>query len=387
MNSLLHHIQQKNNGSFDTLVVVGAGSGANLATLRAFSAKRLILIEAHPRLAEELARQVRTEQGEEARHLAITAHEAEQAALQVCTNAQYSSLEEPQELTRIASNLRITGQVQVPAMHVRTLLEGLNLETGKTNLLILDTPGQNAQLLQAVPPELLQRFAWIIVQGGAVSHLYTNDLSVEDTGPLLEKLGFDNVGLDSEVLYPFAALALRRNSAAVRVLQLESALAALQEQMLKEKIRVDEQRTLIITLTKERDNLTGQKAELEKAKLTQVKLANERLAAIDAISKERDNLLAQNTELEKAKLAQAKLANERLAAIDAISKERDNLLAQNTELEKAKLAQAKLENERLAAIDAISKERDNLLAQNTELEKAKLAQAKLANERLAAIDA
>src|SRR3546814_19096688 len=81
MRPLIQQLVDQGPGEQATVLVVGAGDGADLPLLRRLGASRLILAEAHPGQAEVLSRRIDPAHGEEVWSLAITAKPMEQAPL------------------------------------------------------------------------------------------------------------------------------------------------------------------------------------------------------------------------------------------------------------------------------------------------------------------
>src|SRR3546814_13863244 len=100
-------------GTPGTILVVGAGTGAEIPLWRELASPHLVLVEAHPRQAEELARRISPAHHEEVWPLAIVATPAAHATLQILNNPLYSSLKPPPELTRYYPNLRVLGPAEL----------------------------------------------------------------------------------------------------------------------------------------------------------------------------------------------------------------------------------------------------------------------------------
>lgn len=60
---LLRRIHEHSADGLDTSLIVGAGTGSQLGDWRQLGCRQLLLAEAHPRLAEELGRRLRHDQG------------------------------------------------------------------------------------------------------------------------------------------------------------------------------------------------------------------------------------------------------------------------------------------------------------------------------------
>lgn len=75
MNELLRHILEHCAEGLSSGLIVGAGAGSQLDDWRPLRCRQLVLAEAHPRLAEELGRRLRRDQGEYLLALAVIAED------------------------------------------------------------------------------------------------------------------------------------------------------------------------------------------------------------------------------------------------------------------------------------------------------------------------
>src|SRR3546814_11063660 len=94
MRPLIQRLVDQGPGEQATVLVVGAGDGADLPLLRRLGASRLILAEAHPGQAEVLARRTDPAQGPEVWLLAITAKPMVPAALRLLHNPAFLRLQD-----------------------------------------------------------------------------------------------------------------------------------------------------------------------------------------------------------------------------------------------------------------------------------------------------
>ena len=361
MNCLLQHIRQNTQTPTGLTLVIGAGNGASLPALRQLGSSRLVLVEAHPRQAEELARRARMDLGEEVWHQAITATAQGNVTLHVLNNPNYNSLMSPSGLLTYFPNLRAISKLEAPSQTLTESITALSPAEDDDNLLILDAPGQTLELLKATPPSALQSFAWIIING-AVETLYSGGSTATESAFWLQKLGFDPVSEDQEALYPHTSLLLVRNPTRVEAYRLDTEIRQLYEQLdqcqrahvqeaedYRQKLdqlghHSDEQTRRLSERQNQLDALTSEKAELiaardalsqDKAVLTaardqQTKLANERKTQLDALTSEKAELIAARDALSQDKAAltaardeQTKLAEERKAQLEKVSSERD----------------------------------------------------------------
>ena len=393
MKSLLQHIRQNTQTPPDLALVIGAGNGTSLPALRQLDSARLVLAEAHPRQAEELARRARTDLGEEVWHQAITATAQGNVTLHVLNNPNYNSLKSPAGLLTYFPNLRAISNLEAPSRTLTESITALSPAEGDDNLLILDAPGQAFELLQATSPSALQSFAWIIING-ATETLYSEDSTAAESAFLLQKLGFDPVSEDQEAVYPHTALLLARNPSRVQTYRLDTEIRQLHEQFDESRRahvhEAEDYQQKLDQLGQHSDEQTRQLSELQNQLDT---LASEKAELINA----RDALNKDKAALASARDEQTKLAAERQTQFDALTGEKAQLIAardalskDNAALTAARDEQTKLANERKAQLDALTGEkaqfiaaRDALSKDNAALTAARDEQTKLANERKA----
>ncbi|MCQ4253823.1 hypothetical protein [Stutzerimonas stutzeri] len=438
MNTLLSHIRQHTTGPLGTTLVIGAGNGSALANWRELGSARLVMAEAHPRQAEELARRIRSDLGEELLAVAITPADQPTATLHALNNPAYSSLQPPRGLLDCYPNLRTEAPLQTPATSLPRLLEQQALDANGDHLLLLSAPGQAYELLHSAPHDLLQAFRWLLVNTSS-EPLYENEREPAALAALLQKAGFDLAAEDPDALYPQASLLFERNPNAVRTLRLEREVATqrnrlteatqqaatreseLQTQLSKQSAALAEQTHVATERQAQLDQLTQEKAELTaardalakdktalvQARDEQAKLATERQVQLDQLTQEkaeltaaRDALAKDKTALTQARDEQANLATERQVQLDQLTKEKaeltascDALAKDKTALTQARDEQAKLVTERQAQLDQLTQEkaeltaaRDTLAKDKTALTQARDEQAKLAADRKTQLD-
>ena len=396
MNTLLQYICEHNGEDLHSAIVIGAGNGSQLPGWRQLTASQLMLVEAHPRQAEELARRLRGDQGEHLLTLAVTADEQPMATLQPLNNLAYSSLNAAIGLFEHYPNLRSGEALQVPARSLGQLLAEQALDEQQPHLLLFAAPGQAMQLLQGTPASVLQAFTWLLIECSS-EPLYRGDAGASDISAWLQGLGYDLVASDPDAIYPQSQLLFKRNSSAVERLRLSSEVAELRSQQVHTAQTSKQQIAALQQQVQQRDA----------ALVEQTKLASERQAQIDMLAKEKSELATAHDALAKDKIAlgvardeQTKLADERQAQIEALAHEKAELTAarealanDNTALTQARDEQTKLASERQTHIDALVKEKselatahDALAKDKTELTKTRDEQTKLANERKAQLD-
>ena len=394
MKLLIQRLAHEMQGAPGTIFVVGAGTGAEVPLWRGLASPHLVLVEAHPLQAEELARRISPANNEEAWPLAIVATPAAHATLQILNNPLYSSLKSPHELTRCYPNLRVIGQAEVAARSLSESIESLALDATRTHLLVVDAPGQAWDLLSATPVQLLQSFACVIVRCG-MAPLYAGDRGRADIAGLLEKGGFDIELGDPDAIYPQAAVLLRRNDIRVKITHLEAQLRKREDEYaaqvklgverdarLQQLAQDHDEQTLLAGQHKTALDEAAQRAELQQ------KLANDRLTQLQKLTQERDEQvkLAQQYKAEQGKTSQQlaeqqKLAGDRQAQLQKVTQEHDaqTKLATQLKVDLDKASQQLAEQQKLAAdhqaqLQKLTQERDEqakLAAQHkAELDKA-----------------
>jgi len=360
MDTLLQQIVRNSSLKPGITLVVGAGDGATLPALRQLGSRRLVLVEAHPRQAEELARRVQLDQGEEVWSLAITPDSSSRTTLQVLNNLRYSSLRTPQALFECAPNLRVVGQVDVPARSLSEAIEQLALDEHENHVLILDAPGLGRELFHSAPSAMLRSFAWILLCGGSLSELYVDDVAVAKAAIELIDVGFDQAGEEPDTLYPWATLLMQRNAQRIGALRLQEQLADLHRQM-------DHANEMIAALVTARDNQSRLAAERQ-TQLEQVQKAlEERQHQAEDLANKQTVLAQENIDLTKQLEQGQKIVADCKEEMIALAGEKAALVQEQANLN-GQLTQArKALTEHQGQVKALTAEKAALAGEKTEL--------------------
>lgn len=251
------------------IVFAGAGSGNELPYLRALLPTRLILLEANPRLAEDLVHRLHGEQSERLIPQALAAR-AGTADLYLLNNPRESGLVPPAQLVEHFPNLRVQLTQPVSAVDLDTLAAQLALDPELHNGLVLDIPGLAHAVLASASLEVLHAFDWLIIRTG-LEPLYENDVPADTITLLLDGLGFDEIAESPDALYPHTIRLYRRNSQRAGQQRLEHELqqARLRIRELEDQLRDREGR------------LVALEAELDEFRLTQ-SLINDEMSRSEA---------------------------------------------------------------------------------------------------------
>jgi DNA repair exonuclease SbcCD ATPase subunit len=294
MRELFEKIAAASDRAPGTTLVVGAGNGAELPLLRGLGSRRLVLAEAHPQVAAELAARAHAAEGEEVWSLAISPAAAEQVDLRVVSNLRYSSLREPDQLFTHAPNLRQAASVRVPARSLTDAILSAVTDRAANNVLILDAPGLGVELLDSAETELIRRFEWLIVHASAIPDLYRDEPIHQRATERLAEIGFDRVAEDGDALYPEVVTLYRRSEHRIEVTTQAALIASLRQELDQAREagvwRARQQQAQLDALRTERDEAGRERANLAR----QLDDLRQQLSQAGA---ERDGLLSEKKAL------------------------------------------------------------------------------------------
>lgn len=199
-----------------TVVVVGAGNGDMLAAWRRFGAERLILVEGDPESAQALRERAAGLPGVEVAERVLA------AVAQVTTWHQFSvgTFNGPVTWAAVKASypgLRQVGTLEVTSQDVASLMAELAIQhhDGRADCLVFDVPGQEAALLEALPPSELEAWDTLVLRGCSATpapadqavrwlckhhaHVLASDVASEPLWPV-HLLGFDAHALGERTL-------------------------------------------------------------------------------------------------------------------------------------------------------------------------------------------
>ena len=237
---------------FDTVLHFGAGPDFEESLYGKLPAKKYILVEADPEVAERLRDQAPDSNFRVIESL-LTGKECQQTFRRFSLSS-LNGVFPLGALQALYPRAREVGSISLDSRTLSSLLDTLNLPLGGVNALILDLPGLESDLLESSLEMITKQFDWILASGAG-------ELRMEGARPLSDalKLLQDNY---------FTVL---RHDATSNPL---TPCAILQRNKLALKCK---------SLRKERDALIKEREE-------QAKLASERQSALEAAVKERDAL-------------------------------------------------------------------------------------------------
>lgn len=397
MKKLLRHIHEHSADGLDTSLIVGAGTGSLLGDWRQLGSRKLLLAEAHPRLAEELGRRLRHDQGEHLLAVAVTGDEQPVATLQALNNLAYSSLNQAVDLFSYYPNLRRDEALQVPARSLEAIVAEQGLDGRQPHALLIAAPGQALQLLQATPAAALHTFSWVIIECSS-EPLYQDDASDSEIIAWMDGIGFELVTDNPDAIFPQSQLLFERNATRLVQHRLHSEVAQLRSQ--SSSAAQNSQQQL--------QELEQQLQQRDAALLELTGLANEQKQQLDELASENARLSsaceamqAQQGGLHQALQEQAGQANAQQAQVHEIGNERDQLASACEALRQQHAALTTAYDQQASQIDDLRAELATLTSRNSELalinealenQLAELAgacqmQTQLADERQARADA
>jgi hypothetical protein len=355
MQSLFELIQLQCAKSLGTVVHVGAGSAEDLQTYATFNPARVVFVEGDPDAAADLAS--RCGSWPWAQVLACTL--AQHAGPLQWHRYNIASLNGPLDAASLSvyyPRLRSLGSIEVAAVTPSEVLAPLQLarqhaDDGDT-VLVLDVPGQELALIDAIDDELLQAFDHVIVRGCRLAYAPASHPAQETFDRLQARLFRAKTEAEaSSSLWPVAAFALDR-----------TAVAASRAEQRADELRaaVEDHANVVAELLAMKASLASEQADraaLAQAHQTladELARAQEHAAAL-AISEAAaqalaDERAAQARELILACNTQSALANERLAQLESASRSKAEFerIAYERHLEIQSLARAKADLEQVA---------------------------------------
>ena len=357
MKTLLQQLQQVIREPVGSLVYVGPGKGEMLAFTRRLMPEQVILYESDPENIRKLERDIDAARERLCPYTLVAGNQS-QTDLHILNNTRYNSISKPVRILELRSNLKIEKSISVPARRASQVVSELDLSIGRTNLLILNSLGNNLSILKSIQPELLYKFEWMIVTGLQIEDAYAGDMPITEITEYLSGLGFDLNKNAGEAIYPNAQVLYKRHPLVLKIISQNDSLQSLKQEH-DEKVKLlAERQSRIEQMTQARDG--------------QARLANERQAQIQQFTLERDETAkllverqSQIEQLTQGKDDQTRLANECQAMIQQITQDRDEtakLLSERQgqieQLTQGKDDQTRLANERQSKIMQLAQERD-----------------------------
>ncbi len=276
--------------------------------------------------------------------------------------------------------LRLLKKQPIQTSDVCLLLQQQNLQ-GTNNLLVIDLPGQEADILKAL---------FNSDQLGAFEHLaiYSNQYPLYENEAHLRKSGYNLRQKDADQdpdrpfnLYQINPLHTPLQQTKQQLLDLEKqsnrdqqALTALQQQLQIQQMQIQAESLNWEKLAEERDSLQQQAAEFEQQLQAQQASTQAERQAREQLLAERDSLQQQAAELEQQLQAQQAQTQAESLNWEQLAEERESLQQQASEFEQQLQAQQTITRAERQTNEQLTLERDSLQQQATEFEQQHQAQ-------------
>jgi FkbM family methyltransferase len=318
----MHWLEQhlKYASTPDTIVHLGAGFCSELGFWRQTGAKRIVLVEPNPEILPDL-RYRTDEQGAIEIIAAAITDRAGRGSLCLFNFSLLNSLREPTGLFKSLPGLEQVGQVMVELLPTDSLLDQLNIDTQGDNWLIVDTPGEEAVILQDLENNgRLHCFTRIFLSAGCESH-YRGAETASEIVDRLSTLGYQCAGPPDHADADWPRYHLHLDRLALECNRLELELA-------EHKKQETEYKAELLRSAEALENVRNLLAESER--VHQDQLSEAKMAAEDATQSYRKELETIRKQHEKAESINAS----RIKTLEAaLSEQSDKAHQQEIELE------------------------------------------------------
>ena len=176
----------------DTVIHLGAGRCRELPEYLAAASKRIVLVEANPRVARFLQAQLSAHENVHVVQQAISG-QGEESTLYVYNVAERSSLRKPTGLLELYPGLRVVEKIPVTSYSVGSLIKEFAPKNTGELCLIIDTPGEELSILEALVRDNMHERISSLVLRCAQAQLYEGAASRESIVELLDVHGFEIV--------------------------------------------------------------------------------------------------------------------------------------------------------------------------------------------------
>lgn len=329
----------------EVILHIGAGACTELPHWQRAGAQRIVLVEPNPELLPELRR--RTQGMEQVEIIeAAVAPEAGRGNLLLFNFPLLNSLREPSGLEQVLPGIRELGQATVDLLTMQDLLENVGMEEDQDNWLVLDAPGQEAEILEQIEQsDQLRAFSRILLTAGS-DELYKRAVPAETLLARMNDYGFERAGGTdrSDTDWPREHLAFQ--PLALECRELKALLQEVENRADKaEAVKAKMEEAHKAELEKLQPQLSAARNVKKEAAQAEQALKEERSvretlqAQLKAKSAEADNLKKSLAEMKSAKFHYEKLANEQTVQLEEWQQqqkkldERQTLL--DTEMERA----------------------------------------------------
>jgi FkbM family methyltransferase len=332
----------------DVLIHLGAGHCSELEHYLTLQPGHLLLVEADPRLADNL--QARTAGLSQTEVICAAVSSSPGPATLHCYNLPgAASLHKATGLQVLFPGLKIVDHVEVEAIRPESLLQSLQLSAQQNNILVIDLPGEEFSVLQALQESrLLHTFRELFVNCGR-EPLYEGSIAAQEILQWLREQGFDLVDENDRQDPDRPCWALRCDPLRLEHRTLQAQVEQLTQAMNEQTRLADDYKTLNHQLRRERDEAIQSSAEQREQTEILIALQTD-------ISQQLAILQTELAASQQAKAALEQIVEHQTNQLGQLSLERDALLAQLGQLTQELV-------ELQAQLGQLTQERESLQAQ------------------------
>lgn len=299
------HIPELNGKRPGTLIHLGAGRCRELDTWRQAGFHHIVLVEADPVRSAELHARIQDGDNITVIDQAVSASDGP-GEFNILNYPDASSLREPGRLLELFPGIRIRKRIACQVIAIETLLSELKLDETAFNGLVIEMPGEEHALIQAlIDSPAVDAISFITVQSATVP-LYKGAQASHAINALLAKADFNSIATEAgdDPIRP--------------ILQFERDLAALERKRVSQELAKSK---------KERDALRENLQQAEAHSESVQKKFKESEQKLSDLQAERD---AQKSKLEElqAKLQELKPLPDQLKKAKAESEELEKQVAE-----------------------------------------------------------
>jgi peptidoglycan hydrolase CwlO-like protein len=189
-------IISESGGSLDQIVHLGAGQHAEPSDYSGLRYRRLVLVEGDPESVEVLSAACEEDPSVQVIQKIITPSGGD-VRFHRFNLSSVNGVLPAGTLTSLYPRLRVLGHERLPSSSLGSLLEELEIDAQKRNLLILDIPGLEASLIESLTKEQLRKFEFILIRGCRES-LQVGAISLKEMLALLKKSHYTVLEQDEE---------------------------------------------------------------------------------------------------------------------------------------------------------------------------------------------
>ncbi|MDF1615659.1 FkbM family methyltransferase [Desulfurivibrio dismutans] len=279
----MNRMRQKTTGHGPAVIIhLGAGQGHELDNYLSLRPEKIVLVEAEPSAVRALERRTASLAQVEVLPVAVAATSGK-AVLKGFNLPRFNSLRTPSGITELFPGLRLHKDFEVNALTTPDLINKIGPTAEQENWLVIDVPGEEAEVLEALQQAgRLHLFDRIVLHCGKVA-LYEGGRDAELLLRLLDDNGFEVVSCEAEMDPDRPCWVLQKNLLKIENRELRSQLEQLKQAKAEQAKLAAERQAKLNELIKSRDEQSHHVSELKtqldqatQAKAEQAKLASER---------------------------------------------------------------------------------------------------------------